>query len=116
MDALTVQNYETGGYTVVYVGTNPSQKQDLLTDLQLMSDFRPYLDQAIFNATSYANVQLYNLAAFAILREMEMTFTDVVTQLGQNKANAIEALCDVSQKVTSNMGQLGEQVDRGTMN
>ncbi|WP_191557769.1 SA1320 family protein [Metabacillus idriensis] len=82
----------------------------------LVSNFRPYLDQAIFNATSYANVQLYNLAAFAILREMEMTFSDVVTQLGQNKANAIEALCDVSQKVTSNMGILGEQVDRGTMN
>lgn len=82
----------------------------------LVSNFRPYLDQAIFNATSYANVQLYNLSAFAILREMEMTFTDVVTQLGQNKANAIEALCDVSQKVNSNMGILGEQVDRGTMN
>jgi hypothetical protein len=27
--------------SVVYVGTNPSQKQDLLTDLQLMSDLTP---------------------------------------------------------------------------
>lgn len=82
----------------------------------LLANFRPYLDQAIFNTTSYANVQLYNLAAFSILREMEMTFTDVVTQLGQNKANAIDTLCEVSEKVTANMGILGEQVDRGTIN
>lgn len=82
----------------------------------LLSNFRPYLDQAIFNTTSYGNVQLYNLAALSILREMEMTFTDVVTQLGQNKANAIDTLCEVSEKLTANMGILGEQVDRGTMN
>ncbi|WHY61592.1 SA1320 family protein [Cytobacillus firmus] len=82
----------------------------------LLENFRPYVETAIFNNSGYYNVHLYNLASIAILREMEMLFDDVVYQLGNHKAEAIEALCDVSKKVKGNMGILYEQVDRGTIN
>ncbi|MFC0274542.1 SA1320 family protein [Metabacillus herbersteinensis] len=82
----------------------------------LLANFRPYVDSAIFNQSNFYNVQLYNLAAFSILKEMQMLFGDVVYQLGSHKAHAIEALCEVSEKVTLNMAILEEQVDRGTIN
>ncbi|MDM5228246.1 hypothetical protein QUF73_19155 [Cytobacillus sp. NJ13] len=82
----------------------------------LLNNFRPYVETAIFDNSGYFNVHLYNLASIAILREMEMLFDDVVYQLGNHKAEAIEALCEVSKKVKSNMGILYEQVDRGTIN
>ncbi|WHY33955.1 hypothetical protein QNH44_23590 [Cytobacillus firmus] len=82
----------------------------------LLENFRPYVETAIFNNSGYYNVHLYNLASIAILREMEMLFDDVVYQLGNHKAEAIEALCEVSKKVKGNMGVLYEQVDRGTIN
>jgi hypothetical protein len=47
---------------------------------------------------------------------MKMLFKDVVYQLGSYKAEAIEALCEVSVKVERNMGFLYEQVDRATLN
>jgi hypothetical protein len=52
LDALTVQNYETQEYTIVYVGTDSGQKQDILTDIQLMSDLTP---AQITDARSYFN-------------------------------------------------------------
>ncbi|QOK25848.1 hypothetical protein IIE26_19500 [Cytobacillus oceanisediminis] len=82
----------------------------------LLENFRPYVETAIFNNSGYYNVHLYNLASIAILKEMEMLFDDVVYQLGNHKAEAIDALCEVSKKVKSNMGILYEQVDRGTIN
>lgn len=82
----------------------------------LLNNFRPYVESAIFNNSGYFNVHLYNLASIAILREMEMLFDDVVYQLGNHKAEAIEALCEVSKKVERNMGILYEQVNRGTLN
>ncbi|WP_370221709.1 SA1320 family protein [Cytobacillus sp.] len=82
----------------------------------LLENFRPYVETAIFNNSGYYNVHLYNLASIAILREMEMLFDDVVYQLGNHKAEAIDALCEVSKKVKNNMGILYEQVDRGTIN
>lgn len=81
----------------------------------LLENFRPYVETALFNNNGYYNVHLYNLASIAILREMEMLFDDVVYQLGNHKAEAIEALCEVSKKVKGNMGILYEQVDRGTI-
>ncbi|MCM3707411.1 MULTISPECIES: SA1320 family protein [Cytobacillus] len=81
----------------------------------LLRNFRPYVETALFNNSGYYNVHLYNLASIAILREMEMLFDDVVYQLGNHKAEAIEALCEVSKKVKGNMGILYEQVDRGTI-
>ncbi|MBM7702326.1 SA1320 family protein [Metabacillus iocasae] len=81
----------------------------------LLDNFRPYVETALFNNSGYQNVHLYNVASIAILREMEMLFDDVVYQLGDHQAEAIDALCDVSKKVKNNMGILYEQVDRGTM-
>ncbi|WP_433959577.1 SA1320 family protein [Cytobacillus horneckiae] len=82
----------------------------------LLNNFRPYVDSAIFNNSGYFDVHLYNLASIAILREMKLLFDDVVYQLGNNKAEAIEALCEVSKKLKNNMGIFYEQVDRGTLN
>ncbi|WP_110114955.1 hypothetical protein [Bacillus sp. CGMCC 1.16541] len=81
----------------------------------LLDNFRPYVQTALFNNSGYYNVHLYNVASIAILKEMEMLFDDVVYQLGDHKAGAIQALCEVSQKVKSNMGVLHEQVNRGTI-
>ena len=47
---------------------------------------------------------------------MELLFDDVVFQLGNNRAEAIEALCEVSKKLKTNMGIFYEQVNRGTLN
>ncbi|WP_437832665.1 SA1320 family protein (plasmid) [Niallia taxi] len=82
----------------------------------LLNNFRPYVESAIFNNSGYFNVHLYNLASIAILREMQMLFDDVVYQLGSNKAEAIKVLCEVSMKLTENMGIFYEQVNRGTIN
>lgn len=82
----------------------------------LLNNFRPYVESAIFNNSGYFNVHLYNLASIAILREMQMLFNDVVYQLGNNKAEAIEVLCEVSMKLKENMGIFYEQVNRGTLN
>nr|WP_079708948.1 hypothetical protein [Paraliobacillus ryukyuensis] len=38
LDALTVQNLDNKEYTVVYVGTDKDQPEDILTDAQLLSD------------------------------------------------------------------------------
>jgi hypothetical protein len=43
----------------------------------LLNNFRPYVESAIFNNSGDFNVHLYNLAAIAILREMEMLSYDV---------------------------------------
>lgn len=82
----------------------------------LLNNFRPYVESAIINNSGYFNVHLYNLASIAILREMQMLFNDVVYQLGNNKAEAIEVLCEVSMKLKENMGIFYEQVNRGTLN
>ncbi|MDQ0187834.1 SA1320 family protein [Cytobacillus kochii] len=81
----------------------------------LLNHFRPYVESAIFNNNGYFNVHLYNQASTAILKEMQMLFDDVVYQLGDNKADAINALCEISRKLKVNMGVLYEQVERGTL-
>ncbi|MBA4538262.1 hypothetical protein H1Z61_14240, partial [Bacillus aquiflavi] len=55
LDALTVKNVKTGEYTVVYVGTDihaENGKQDLITDIQLLSDLTP---EQIKEARKYFN-------------------------------------------------------------
>lgn len=81
----------------------------------LLDSFRPYIDSAIFDLTSYSNIHIYNVSAMAIHEEMEMLFDDIVHQLSQHKGNSIQALCEISQRVKDNMVQLREQVDRVTM-
>lgn len=55
LDALTVKNVKTGEYTVVYVGTDihaENGKQDLITDIQFLSDLTP---EQIKEARKYFN-------------------------------------------------------------
>ncbi|RBP02466.1 SA1320 family protein [Rossellomorea aquimaris] len=81
----------------------------------LLDSFRPYIDSAIFDLTSYSNIHIYNVSAMAIHEEMEMLFDDIVHQLSQHKGNSIQALCEISQRVKDNMIQLRQQVDRVTL-
>jgi hypothetical protein len=81
----------------------------------LLDSFRPYIDSAIFDKTSYSNIHIYNVSAMAIHEEMEMLFDDIVHQLSQHKGNSIQALCEISQRVKDNMIQLHQQVDRVTL-
>nr|WP_079708950.1 hypothetical protein [Paraliobacillus ryukyuensis] len=47
LDALTVQNLDNKEITVVYVGTDKDQPEDILTDAQLLSDMAvPQLEDA----------------------------------------------------------------------
>lgn len=81
----------------------------------LLDSFRPYIDSAIFDKTSYSNIHVYNVSAMAIHEEMEMLFDDIVHQLSQHKGNSIQALCEISQRVKDNLIQLRQQVDRVTL-
>lgn len=49
-----------------------------------------YIDIAIFTPRKYRDVQLYNIASTAILGEMGMLFNDIVFQLSNQQAKAIE--------------------------
>ncbi|MBA4537637.1 hypothetical protein H1Z61_10960 [Bacillus aquiflavi] len=79
---------------------------------QFLSNFRQYFDTALFGISKYFNVHLYNLAAIAILEEMELLFNDIIYQLSNHKAKAIDALCEMSKSVSKNIKLLNEQVDR----
>ncbi|MFC7371097.1 SA1320 family protein [Fictibacillus iocasae] len=81
----------------------------------LVQKFKPYLESALFSQTSYYNIHLYNSAATGILEEMDLLFKDIVFQMSHNKGLAIDALCDVSEKVKYNLVMMHEQVDRGTI-
>ncbi len=82
---------------------------------EMVSNFKPYIDTAIFEPGKYENVRLYNLAATAIMDEMEILFKDITFQLAYEKGNAIEASLEISESVLSNIVLLNEQVDRGAI-
>ncbi|WP_163530080.1 SA1320 family protein [Halobacillus ihumii] len=81
----------------------------------LLTNFKPYVNDALFNEGGYDNVQLYNTAATSILSEMEMLFQDIVYQLSDHKADSVVALRKVSESALGNMNLLHQQVNRGTM-
>ncbi|WLR41517.1 hypothetical protein LC087_11515 [Bacillus carboniphilus] len=81
----------------------------------LLEEFKPYIDNAIFQEEGYKNIHYYNTASISILKEMEMLFDDIVYQLSDQKATAIDELCEISKKVKSNMSIMKEQVDRVTI-
>ena len=64
---------------------------------EMLNNFKPYIDTAIFEPGKYENVRLYNVSALAILDEMELLFNDIIYQLSNEKANAIEATLEISQ-------------------
>ncbi|MER2090230.1 MAG: hypothetical protein ABS920_10855 [Sporosarcina sp.] len=82
---------------------------------EMISNFKPYIDTATFEPGKFENVRLYNLAASAIMDEMEILFKDITFQLSHEKGDAIEASLEISESVLHNILLLSEQVDRGTI-
>ncbi|GAB3806938.1 SA1320 family protein [Virgibacillus kimchii] len=82
---------------------------------QLIDEFKPYLDTAIFDNGRYEDVRLYNIASSSILREMEILFNDIIFQLSSEEGKAITSIQDVSKSVKGNMVLLNDQVERGTV-
>jgi len=82
---------------------------------EMLQNFKPYIDTAIFEPGKFDDVRLYNISTLAILDEMELLFNDIIFQLSDEKANAIEATLDVSKNVLSNIQLLKEQVNCGTL-
>ena len=81
---------------------------------EMLDDFKVYIDTAIFAPSKYSNVRLYNIAALAILDEMDLLFNDITLQLANEKGKAIDVSLEISQSVLKNIQVLKEQVDRGT--
>ena len=82
---------------------------------QLIDEFKPYLDTAIFEKGQYEDVRLYNIASSSILREMEILFNDIIFQLSSEEGKAITSIQEVSKSVKGNMVLLNDQVERGTV-
>jgi len=82
---------------------------------EMLRNFKPYIDTAIFEPGKFDDVRLYNISTLAILDEMELLFNDIIFQLSGEKANAIEATLEISKNVLSNLQLLKEQVNRGTL-
>lgn len=82
---------------------------------EMLQNFMPYLDTAIFEPGKFDDVRLYNISTLAILDEMELLFNDIIFQLSGEKAKAIEATLEISKNVLNNIQLLKEQVNRGTL-
>lgn len=82
---------------------------------EMLQNFKPYLDTAIFEPGKFDDVRLYNISTLAILDEMELLFNDIIFQLSGEKAKAIEATLEISKNVLNNIQLLKEQVNRGTL-
>ena len=81
----------------------------------MLSNFRSYIDTAIFMPSKYSNIRLYNIASSSIFDEMDLLFNDITHQLGREKGKAIDAVLEISESVLENIRILKEQIDRGTI-
>ena len=82
---------------------------------EMLNNFKPYIDTAMFEPGRFSDVRLYNVSALAILDDMEVLFKDITFQLSGEKAIAIEATLEISKNVLGNLQLLKEQVHRGTL-
>lgn len=76
----------------------------------VIKNFEPYIDAALFNKSGYYNVNQYDTAAASILEEMEILFNDIADQLTSQKGKAIDALGYVAKDVLKNIKKLHSQV------
>lgn len=81
---------------------------------EMLEYFRDYIDTALFAPGKYQDVQLYNIASTAILNEMEILFSDIVFQLSNQEAKAIDATVATSRSVLANIEILREDIAKGT--
>jgi hypothetical protein len=81
----------------------------------MLSNFKSYIDTAIFAPNKYSNIRLYNIASSSIFEEMDLLFNDITQQLGREKGKAIDGALEMSQSVLTNIRILREQIDRGTI-
>ena len=81
----------------------------------MLSNFKSYIDTAIFMPSKYSTIRLYNIASSSIFDEMDLLFNDIVHQLGREKGKAIDATLEISESVLANIRMLKEQIDRGTI-
>lgn len=79
----------------------------------LVSAYAPFIENAVFKNSRYADVMTYNGAAAGSLEEMELLFTDIVRQLSSQEAKAINALESQSKKILRNISLLRKDVQRG---
>lgn len=92
-----------------------------VTDLEsgfenVLTNFKPYIDTALFEGTKYHNVILYNQAALNILEITRLVFIDIKYQLsGSNSSEAVQSLDIISNDVKLNLDRLIEQVKLGTI-
>lgn len=81
---------------------------------EVLDYFEEYIDVAIFTPTRFQSVKTYNIAATDILGEMEMLFNDIVYQLSNQRAKAIDGIVSASRSVLANMEVLKEDIEGGT--
>jgi hypothetical protein len=81
----------------------------------MLSNFKSYIDTAIFAPNKYSNIRLYNIASSSIFEEMDLLFNDITQQLGREKGKAIDGALEMSKSVLTNIRILKEQIDRGTI-
>lgn len=81
---------------------------------ELLEYFEKYVDVAIFTPSKFHDLQLYNIASSTILNEMSMLFHDIVFQLSNHKAKAIEGTVATSKSVLTNIEILQANVEKGT--
>ncbi|WP_353948250.1 hypothetical protein ABNN70_14870 [Sporolactobacillus sp. Y61] len=81
----------------------------------LIQQYKPFIDQAIFDSNNYSYVALYNTAASDILDETALLFQDIVYQLSGQEAKSITALCETSRSVLKNIQLLHEDVSRAAI-
>ncbi|SHN24400.1 SA1320 family protein [Gracilibacillus kekensis] len=81
----------------------------------ILDRFRPYIEHALFDNNRYNEVYLYNHAALALLKETDILFDDINTQLAKEKAKAIDELLLNGEDIDKNNTLLKEQVELGTL-
>lgn len=81
----------------------------------VLSNFLPYVDSALFKETDYYNVHQYNITALGILEEVQLQFKEIVNQLSNEESRAMDAIYDVSEHVLKNIDTLYEQVNNITL-
>ncbi|WP_018934395.1 SA1320 family protein [Gracilibacillus lacisalsi] len=78
----------------------------------IINRFRPYLENALFNNERFFDVYLYNNSAIALIRELDLVFQDINSQLANHHAKTILELLLYGRHISVNINQLQEQVER----